>query len=113
MKRWLFLIASLCLTLVVFPAVAGESIEAAPESEEALVEQTPAEPAAEEAAPAPEPEASLDFLSGTSVLFSEPQELASCSFLQCWQTCQEKCAPGCICVGSCVNDFCECTQTCF
>ena len=111
MKKWLFLIASLCLTLAVFPAVAGE-VEADPKSEEALVEQAPVEPAAEEVAPALQEEASLDFLPGTSVLFSEPQPLASCTMFQCRQECRSGCPPGCFCFGSCVNDYCECDVIC-
>lgn len=113
MKRCLFLIASLCLTLVVFPAVAGESSEAAPQSDQALVAQTPAEPAAEEAVTAPQEEASFGFLSEPSFLSSGPQSLNSCTFLQCRQYCKASCSPGCICVGSCINDVCECTETCF
>jgi len=111
MKKWLLPIAALCL-MVVLPAFAGESVEASPYSEEALVAQTPLEPAAEEATAASEEAKSLGFLTGASALWSEPVA-AACVPFQCRQECRAGCPPGCLCVGSCVEDDCDCVVICY
>jgi hypothetical protein len=117
-KKSILLIGSLFLMLVALQAVADPpaektAVQPAVEQPAPAVESQPAA----DAQPAPATESdqectSAELLPETGAL-TEPLPASTCSLFACRSECRQDCAPGCFCIGSCVEDICECNQICF